>query len=209
MIYEMRTYTLRPGGVSEFEERFAERKPYREKHSALGAFWHTEFGPLNQVIHVWPYEDLKHREQVRAAMARDPDLQRLRPTPGLLVGQETEIYLPASFMRPLGGDQSLGSIYEMRTYTFLPGVMNQLVEAWSEAIAAREKYSPLAAGMYTELGGLNKWCHIWPYASFADRDRVRDEARRAGGWPPQGAWRQSMVKQENKVLIPATFSPMH
>src|SRR5918998_42672 len=177
MIYEMRTYTLRPGGVSEFEERFAERKPYREKHSALGAFWHTEFGPLNQVIHVWPYEDLKHREQVRAAMARDPDLQRLRPTPGLLVGQETEIYLPAPFMRPLGGDQALGSIYEMRTYTFLPGVMNQLVEAWSEAIAAREKYSPLAAGMYTELGGLNKWCHIWPYASFADRDRVRDEAR--------------------------------
>ncbi|MCZ6874538.1 MAG: hypothetical protein O7G88_13590, partial [bacterium] len=23
----------------------------------------------------------------------------------------------------------------------------------------REKYSPLATGMYTELGGLNKWCH--------------------------------------------------
>ena len=209
MIYEMRTYTVRPGGVPEFEERFAERKPYREKHSALGAFWHTEFGPLNQVIHVWPYEDLKHREQVRAAMANDPDLQRLRPAPGLLVGQETEIYIPAPFMRRLGSDQALGSIYEMRTYTFLPGVMNQLVEAWGEAIAAREKYSPLAAGMYTELGGLNKWCHIWPYASFADRDRVRDEARQAGVWPPQGAWRQSMVKQETKVLIPAAFSPMH
>jgi NIPSNAP len=55
-------------------------------------------------------------------------------------------------MRPLGGDQALGSIYEMRTYTFLPGVMNQLVAAWGEAIAAREQYSPLAAGMYTELG---------------------------------------------------------
>jgi hypothetical protein len=93
MIYEMRTYTLRSGGVPEFEERFAERKPYREKHSALGAFWHTEFGPLNQVIHVWPYEDLKHREQVRAAMASDPDLQRLRPAPGLLVAQETDVFL--------------------------------------------------------------------------------------------------------------------
>jgi len=61
---------------------------------------------------VWPYEDPKHREHVWAAMASDPDLQRLRPAPGLLVGQETEIYISAPFMRPLGGDQALGSIYE-------------------------------------------------------------------------------------------------
>src|SRR5215470_7588377 len=51
MIYEVRTYTLRPGTVAEFEERFAKRLLLREKHSKLGAFWHTEFGPLNQVIH--------------------------------------------------------------------------------------------------------------------------------------------------------------
>jgi NIPSNAP len=57
MIYEVRTYTLRPGAVAEFEERFAKRLALREKHSKLGAFWHTEFGPLNQVIHVYPYEN--------------------------------------------------------------------------------------------------------------------------------------------------------
>ena len=67
MIYEVRTYTLRPGGaVAEFEERFAKRLPLREKHSKLGAFWHTEFGPLNQVIHVYPYDDLRSgRESAR------------------------------------------------------------------------------------------------------------------------------------------------
>ena len=41
MIYEVRTYTLRPGGaVAEFEARFAKRLPLRENHSKLGAFWH-------------------------------------------------------------------------------------------------------------------------------------------------------------------------
>ena len=55
MIYEVRTYSLRTGAVAEFEDRFAKRKPLREKHSKLGAFWHTDFGPLNQVVHVWPY----------------------------------------------------------------------------------------------------------------------------------------------------------
>ena len=67
MIYEVRTYSLQPGTVAEFESRFAKRHPFREKHSKLGAFWHPEVGPLNQVIHVWPYEDLQHRAAVRAA----------------------------------------------------------------------------------------------------------------------------------------------
>ena len=208
MIYEMRTYTLKPGAVAEFEERFTQRMPYREKHSKLGAFWHTDFGPLNQVVHVWPYEDLNHRQEVREAMASDQDLNRIRGT-DLVVNQESDIYMPAPFMRPMGGDQALGSFYEMRTYTFLPGVMSQLVQAWAEAIPFREEYSPLAAGMYSELGGLNKWCHIWPYNSLEERNRVRDESRQGGHWPPSGAFRQSMVKQENKMLIPAAFSPMH
>ena len=77
MLYEVRTYTLHPGNVAEFEERFAKRLPLREKHSKLGAFWHTEFGPLNQVIHVYPYEDLQQRTAVRAAMAQDTALAQL------------------------------------------------------------------------------------------------------------------------------------
>ena len=55
MYYEVRTYTLRPGTVPEFEERYAKRLPLREKHSKLGAFWHSEVGPLNQDTHVYPY----------------------------------------------------------------------------------------------------------------------------------------------------------
>ncbi len=47
MIYEVRTYTLRPGTVPEFEERYEKRLPTRLRHSKLGGFWHTDFGPLN------------------------------------------------------------------------------------------------------------------------------------------------------------------
>jgi hypothetical protein len=209
MIYEMRTYTLKPGKVAEFEERFAERLPYRQRHSPLGAWWHTEFGPLNQVVHVWPYENLQHREEARAARANDLDLRRLGGGGDFIVSQEAEICIPAPFMRPLGGDQALGNFYEMRSYTFLPGAIPGLIESWAKAIPQREEYSPLAAGMYTELGGLNKWIHIWPYQSLEDRNRIRTEARQAGVWPPGGSYRESMVRQENKILIPVAFSPMH
>ena len=77
MIYEVCTYTLRPGTVAEFEERFAKRKPLREKHSQLAAMWHTDFGPLNSVVHVWPDENLQHRMAVREAMANDAALSAL------------------------------------------------------------------------------------------------------------------------------------
>ena len=53
MIIEMRTYTLQPGTIATFEERFAEALPVRAKLSPLAAFWHTEIGPLNQLVHIW------------------------------------------------------------------------------------------------------------------------------------------------------------
>ena len=52
MIIEMRTYALQPGTVAAFEERFAQGLPGRAQVSPLAAFWHTEVGPLNRVIHI-------------------------------------------------------------------------------------------------------------------------------------------------------------
>ena len=61
MIYEMRTYDLKPKSLPEVEKRFGEAYEKRRKYSELGAFWHSEIGPLNQIVHVWPYKDLAER----------------------------------------------------------------------------------------------------------------------------------------------------
>ena len=66
MIFEMRTYRLQPGTLPTVEERFEKALSERVKVSPLGAFFHTEVGPLNQIIHIWPYDDLQHRTRVRA-----------------------------------------------------------------------------------------------------------------------------------------------
>ena len=207
MIYEMRTYTLKPGLVGKVEEAFAEALPHREKYSKLGAFWHTDIGPLNQIIHVWPYEDLADRTRIRAEAGADPNWPP--KTDGAVLDMQSEIYIPADFMRPMGGDQALGNIYEMRSYTYQPGAMGKVLQIWGDAIPFREELSPLAAGMYTELGGLNKWVHIWPYKDMNERTRIRAEATNDANWPPTPSTREFLVKQENKLLVPAAFSPMH
>ena len=186
MVYEVRTYTLRPGTVAEFEERFAKRKPLREKHSKLGAFWHTDFGPLNQVIHAWPYENLQHRTAVRDAMAKDAELQALPGGRDLIVEQQADIVIPAPFMQPLGSRNfGTGNFYEMRIYTYAPGDIPKVLEAWGKAVPIREKLSPLAACWTSELGGLNKFVHVWLYKDSNERTRIRDESRKGGQWPPQ------------------------
>src|SRR2546427_12100074 len=157
MIYEVRTYTLRPGAVAEFEERFAKRKPLREKHSSLGAFWHTALCPLNQVIHAWPYDNLQHRTAVREAMASDAALNALPGGRDLIVEQQADIMIPAPFMQPLGSrDFGTGNFYEMRIYTYAPGDLPAVPEASSKAGAIREKLPPPAACATSERGRHNK-----------------------------------------------------
>jgi len=204
MIYEVRTYTLKPGTVPEFEARFAEALPHRVQYSALAAFWHTEIGPLNQVIHVWPYEDLQHRAEVRSRAMQDPHWPpKVRD---FILTMESEIYLPAPFSPQLGGGQKLGNIYEMRIYQYQPGSIPTVIERWAAALPERQQLSPLAACMWSEIGGLNRWMHIWPYADLAERARVRQQATQLPNWPPQT--REFLVHMQNKILIPAPFSPM-
>src|SRR5256886_9192617 len=185
MLYEVRTYTLRPGAVGAFESRFAKRKPLRANHSKKGAVWHTELGTLNQVIHVWPYDDLQHRMAVRDAMANDTELAQVPGGRDLIVAQESEIMNPAPFMHALGSrDYGTGNVYEMRIYTFAPGDIAKVLEGWEKAIEAREKFSPLAACWTNELGGLNRFWHTWVYKDLNERARIRAETRTAGAWPP-------------------------
>jgi len=83
----------RPG--PEFEKRYEAALPVRLKYSELAAFWHTEIGPLNQVIHVWPYEDLAHRTEIRGRLAKEPGWPP--KADDLLVSMESGIYVPAPF----------------------------------------------------------------------------------------------------------------
>jgi len=206
MIYEVRTYTLKPGSVATFEENFAAALPHREKYSKLGAFWHTEIGPLNQVIHVWPYESVEERNSIREEAGKDPNWPP-KNDPDMYVSMNSEIFIPAPFMRPLGGDQTLGALYEMRSYTYKVGSINKVIDIWADAVPAREEFSPLVAAMHTDTGGLNKWVHIWAYDDLNQRKNVRAEASKTPTWPPPT--REFLVSQENKIMVPSDFSPMH
>lgn len=203
MIYEVRTYQILPGSLPEFLHRFGEAYEHRKGFSQMSAFWYSEFGPLNQVIHVWPYADAAEREKIRAEAGATPHWPP--PVGEFIVSMNTEIFQPAPFCPEfLTGEN--GPIYEMRSYTLKPGKLPEMIEAWSEKIEERRKRSPLTIAMYTDVGDLNKWVHVWSYESLNQRNEVRDQAKADGNWPPSGS-HDRLVYQENKILLPAPFSP--
>jgi hypothetical protein len=205
MIYEVRTYQLKPGSLSTFVQRYAEAYEDRKQYSPIVASLTCEIGPLEQMVTVWPYESQAHREQVRANSAgkgkwppRGPDI---------LDEMASEIFIPMDFCSgfPSG---TLGPIFEWRTYRIRTDSMPDIHEVWSEVIDERRKVSPLVVAMHSENNVLNRFVHIWAYESFAHRSEARAEAVRKGCWPPRSVPPGTILSQNSKIMVPTMFSPL-
>jgi NIPSNAP protein len=205
MIIEVRTYQLQPGTVAEVEKRFGEGLPERKKLSKLTALWHTEVGPLNEITHIWTYDSFEHRAKIRAeAVATKVWPPKIAE---FIVSMQSEAFVPAPFSPPLE-PRSVGPLFEIRSYTLAAGGIPGMIERWAGKIEERVKLSPLVGAWYSEFGALNKWVHIWAYKDAAERQRVRADAVARGVWPPGGAPAGAMLKQENKLVMPAACSPL-
>src|SRR5262249_44963186 len=71
----------------------------------------------------------------------------------------------------------------------------------------RTKLSPIVLAGGVEFGKANGFVHIWAYQSMDQRMQVRDEARKKGVWPPPGGG-DRLISQQNKIVLPAAFSPL-
>ena len=204
MIYEVRTYQLKPGALSTVVDTFGEHYEHRKPFSELAAFWYSEIGPLNEIIHVWPYADTAERDRIRAEASASPNWPP--PIREHITAQRSELFV-ASPATPEFASGDIGPYFEMRTYQLNPGAVPGTIEAWQGAIAARAALSPVVISMFSEFGALNRHVHVWAYSSLDERADVRERARREGIWPPKGAPGR-IATQENKILLAPPFSPV-
>ena len=101
MIYDFRVYTLKPGATADYRAGVKELSlPIRQRHGvALAGWYYSDVGDLNQVTHIWAYNDLKHFKEGKDAVNADPEwtgtyIPRVR---GLLVAQNTYLMNTAEF----------------------------------------------------------------------------------------------------------------
>ena len=204
MIYEIRTYALRPGTLAEAEKRFGEAYLIRQKHSLLAGFFHTDVGPLNEIIHIWPYADLAERARIRAEASKDtgwpPNIAEF------IVNQKVEILVPFPFA-PVWTPGKDGPIYELRQYVFRGGTLPDIMKSWESSLPARMQFSsPVLLGNIEFGPSVNSFIHLWPFASMEQRAEIRVKAAATGKWPPSGGGDRYLA-QSNKLLVPSSFSP--
>ena len=77
--------------VGRIIDAFGEHYEHRKKFSELAVFWYSEIGPLNEIIHVWPYADAAERDRVRAEASASPHWPP--PIREHIVAQTSELFV--------------------------------------------------------------------------------------------------------------------
>jgi hypothetical protein len=102
MIFDHRTYNIKPNRLAKFLETYERLAlPLQRKH--LGepyGFFVTHIGSMSRVVHLWQYENLADRERRRDAMEADPEWQAYRRVAleeDTLVDMENQILKPVPF----------------------------------------------------------------------------------------------------------------
>lgn len=100
MLVEQRTYDILPARVPDFYALYqAQGMAVQVRHlGRMLGYYSSEFGALNQIVHLWGYDGLDERARRRAALFADEQWRdyfaKVLP---LIVRQESRILVPAPF----------------------------------------------------------------------------------------------------------------
>lgn len=102
MYVDHRTYTFKPLKMGKWLALYEEfGLPVQSKYLGnLIGFFQTEIGVLNQVVHLWGFDDLNERQRRRAEMAKDPawhEFIRRNEELDAFQHQESKIVVPVRF----------------------------------------------------------------------------------------------------------------
>jgi hypothetical protein len=100
MMVDVRTYTLIPRKLPKYVELFEKHAlPVTKRHGLeLMSYFVSYIGALNQVVHLWRYDNLADMERKRAARDADPAWSEfLSLTEGMILTQEDKVMRPTSF----------------------------------------------------------------------------------------------------------------
>lgn len=102
-------------------------------------------------------------------------------------------------------------IIEQRTYTIQVGKMNAYRDYYEQnGLPAQKRILGNFLGFFiSDIGDLNQAVAMWGFESYAERERLRAELSKDAQWLEYlKTSPQVILNQENKILVPASFSPI-
>lgn len=210
MIHELRTYTLVPGKQAEYLKLSAEvgRKARGDDYGKLEGFWYSEFGTVNQVVHLWTYPGLDERDRLRRELGRNEAWTKeyLPRTRALVVAQETKILSAAVELTP---PADTANVYELRWYRTHTGKVPEWMELFKGILPVRGRFMRRVGVWQSELGPLNEVVHMWAFRDLNERAAARAKLGQDPEWQAfLGASTPLLAHMQAVILYPAAHSPM-
>ncbi len=211
MIYELRTYTVKPGALGDMIKAAStvSRDVRGDNYGKLEGYWSTEIGPLNQVMHMWSYNSYDERTRLRAELAKNPRWTG-EYTPlifPLLVRQDVRLL---NAIKPPVAPATSGNVYEFRNYRAKTGGgVREWIKHFTAVLPEREKYSKIVGLWQTEANQPNEVCHIWAYPSLNARADARNAALKDPAWQAfLGKGTPLLDEMHSTIMLPAPHSPL-
>ncbi len=102
-------------------------------------------------------------------------------------------------------------IVEQRDYHVYTGKLNELVRLYAEdGIAIQQEILGGLVGVFTtDVGALSTYTSMWSYTSYGEREERRARLQGDERWKPFLARIQPLIHtQQNRILVPTSFSPI-
>lgn len=102
-------------------------------------------------------------------------------------------------------------IVEQRDYHVTTGKLNELVSLYeTEGIELQKSHLGNLLGAFTtDIGALSTYTSMWGYESYADREGRRARLQADPAWRAFLGRIQPLIHtQQNRILIPTSFSPI-
>jgi NIPSNAP len=102
-------------------------------------------------------------------------------------------------------------IVEQRDYHVDTGKLPELVRLYAEDGIAiqKEVLGGFVGAFTTDIGALSTYTSLWRYESFAEREARRATLQARGDWQAFLARIQPLIHtQQNRILVPTSFSPL-
>ena len=102
-------------------------------------------------------------------------------------------------------------IVEQRDYHVHTGRLSELVRLYAdEGIAIQQEVLGGFIGAFTtDVGALSTYTSLWSYAGFADREERRARLQAREDWQAFLGRIQPLIHtQQNRILVPTSFSPI-
>jgi len=177
-------------------------------HVKLTGSWETVIGELDTFVHILEYENYggydKSTQLIRESHFNESFAEMLPH----IQSRSSQLCQEFAFL-PSSPPRSLGGIFELRSYTLVPGKLLEWETAWRSGIEARSSTIQPVGAWFSQVGRLHQVHHLWQYENMESRKEKRETAWQTPGWSDTvHKTGEHAITMDTSVMLPLSFSPL-